>query len=85
MPRSLPKDKVAHPCLRRTMNTAHRIPAGLNVRARITIEQVWPEKKDPKSLHAYETYLKKVGRHRRQSFVHYDTENGAWTFDVPHF
>jgi nuclear pore complex protein Nup98-Nup96 len=58
---------------------------GLNVRARLTIEEAWPEHKDPQSLEEYEAFLRKRGSRRKQRFVSYDRHRGAWTFDVPGF
>jgi len=58
---------------------------GLNVPARITIEQAWPTKRDEKGLASYAAFLKKMGNRRKQRFVAYDKERGAWVFDVPGF
>jgi nuclear pore complex protein Nup98-Nup96 len=58
---------------------------GINVPARITIEGAWPAKRDAKSVEEYEAFLRKKGSRRKQRFVDYDRQRGAWTFDVPGF
>jgi hypothetical protein len=58
---------------------------GLNVRARLTIEEAWPEHRDAESLEEYEAFLRKRGSRRKQRFVAYDRQRGAWTFNVPGF
>lgn len=73
--------------------TANKPPQGrgLNVPARITLENSWPRsrnKRDPLpdiSGPAFEKHVQRLKGVRGTTFIAYDKKQGAWTFEVPHF
>ena len=74
-------------------NNAYKPPAGggLNVPARITLQNSWPRSRDRKqplcetSGPAFEKHLKRLRMVHDAKFIKYDKDNGEWTFEVPHF
>jgi len=67
---------------------------GLNRRAQVTLDKVWPHDKslhepitDPQRLAAmnYEEKLRRVSAKHDTRFLEYRLETGSWVFKVDHF
>jgi nuclear pore complex protein Nup98-Nup96 len=62
---------------------------GLNVGARVTLEQVWPrEKRTKKHLmdqKEIDRLIRRLKRTEKTKFLSYDPATGEWTFEVPDF
>ena len=71
--------------------TAKKPPVGkgLNVPARITLEQSWPrgsrDKKITNDARKFNKHVERLKKITDTDFVSYDTDTGVWVFTVEHF
>lgn len=70
-----------------------KIGEGLNRRAKVTLERVWPNDKSHKPITDaqileklnFEEKLKRVSEKHNTSFLEYQSKTGSWIFQVEHF
>ncbi|KAJ2906470.1 nucleoporin autopeptidase [Zalerion maritima] len=60
---------------------------GLNVPAKISLEQSWPrhKKNDGRAESRIKKHIDRLRRIPDTTFIHYNQDNGVWTFRVEHF
>ena len=66
-------------------NTKPPIGKGLNVPARITLEQSWPRNARERNSKRLEKHIERLKRIPDTTFESYNKDNGVWVFSVEHF